>query len=100
MLPRFLGMMKTLRPVFSVPDVPLDVAAGLEAALVAGLDEVLAGVVADDELELELQAARPTATGRARASSVARLSLIPLYPFNSVVDRIVVAFFGAFSRLT
>jgi len=60
--------------------MPLEAAVELEVApdvaLVVALDEV-AGVVADVELEEpELQAASVTTTGRASASSVARLSLI------------------------
>jgi hypothetical protein len=73
--PRFFGITKTLRPVFSPPEED-------EELLADALDDADDD---DDELdEPELQAARATlaARGRASASHLARLFAISLYPFN------------------
>src|SRR5215469_9075392 len=72
-LPSCLGMTKTFRPVFRLPDA----AAPVEEPAAAD----------DGELEeLEEQAASATATEIATASHDARLSFMSLYPFNSRVS--------------
>ena len=93
--PRFFGITNTLRPVLSpaagaaLDEPPLAGALAEElagAALVeeAGAEELgAAGEL--DELELHADSATVVATGSARASHVARLRCISLYPFNSVL---------------
>jgi hypothetical protein len=68
--------------------------AGVLAALLAALlgaaaveEEAGAGELGVlDELELQADSATVAATGSARASHVARLKCISLYPFNSVLQ--------------
>jgi hypothetical protein len=93
--PRFFGITNTLRPVLrpaagAALDEPPAGALAEElagAALVeaAGAEEL--GAVGElDELELHADSATVAATGSARASHVARLRCISLYPFNSVLQ--------------
>jgi hypothetical protein len=93
--PRFFGITKTLRPVLRPPvaaalDEP---PAGALALVLAAADEddaagaeELGAVEVVDELELQADSATVAATGSARASHVARLRCISLYPFNSVLQ--------------
>jgi hypothetical protein len=75
-------------PAAAALDEP--VLAGVLAAVLAAADEDEAAGAEElgalDELELQADSATVAATGSARASHVARLRCISLYPFNSVLQ--------------